>query len=134
MPTAENVSMANIRDGNHLYNDVLIQIVDPGYKFPIPKVEFRIVHQFEFLDAEVEDVDIINEAKITMEQAAAIVAILTDAYKKDLNVTVHCHMGICRSGAVVEVAEAVGFDITNRFRLPNHMVKRYLLDKAMYNV
>ena len=44
-----------------------------------------------------------------------------------MNVLVHCHAGICRSGAVVEVGEIMGFTPTDRFRAPNLLVKHRMM-------
>jgi protein tyrosine phosphatase len=44
-----------------------------------------------------------------------------------MNVLVHCHAGICRSGAVVEVGTILGFTPTERFRLPNLRVKHKMM-------
>ena len=43
------------------------------------------------------------------------------------NVLVHCHAGICRSGAVVEVGTMLGFTATERFRQPNLRVKHRMM-------
>jgi protein-tyrosine phosphatase len=64
-----------------------------------------------------------DETKISDEQAAQIVALLQRAIDNHMNVVVHCHAGICRSGAVVEVATMMGFDATARYRQPNLRVK-----------
>ena len=45
-----------------------------------------------------------------------------------MNVVVHCHAGVCRSGAVAEVGIAMGFQDTGVFRAPNLMVKHKLLN------
>jgi predicted protein tyrosine phosphatase len=42
---------------------------------------------------------------------------------------VHCAAGICRSGAVVEVAVMMGFVDTNMHRIPNSMVKYKLMQQ-----
>jgi len=44
-----------------------------------------------------------------------------------MNVIVHCHAGICRSGAVVEVASMMGFTPTDRYRQPNMRVKQKMM-------
>ena len=49
------------------------------------------------------------------------------ALDKHMNVVVHCHAGICRSGAVVEVAEMMGFTPTDRYRQPNLRVKHKMM-------
>jgi hypothetical protein len=45
----------------------------------------------------------------------------------NMNVLVHCHAGICRSGAVVEVGTMLGFTATERFRMPNLRVKHKMM-------
>jgi protein-tyrosine phosphatase len=83
---------------------------------------FKEVHEFEFLDAE-DTCGFPDETKISDEQASQIVALLQRAIDNHMNVVVHCHAGICRSGAVVEVATMMGFDATDRYRQPNLRVK-----------
>ena len=125
----ENVSRENVKNGEHFNageNSMLIQIVDPASGFPTPKCHFTEIHQFEFLDA--EDVnECPEESKISDEQAAKIVNLLHHAISHDMNVLVHCHAGICRSGAVVEVASMIGFTATGKYRQPNIRVKNKML-------
>lgn len=125
----QNVSIDEIKAGNHFDcgdRAVLIQICDPAYTFPVPKYKFGIIHQFEFLDIENDDHDLLDFA-ITDEQAQSIVKILEDALIVRRNVIVHCHAGICRSGAVAEVGIMMGFADTEKFRLPNIMVKSKMM-------
>lgn len=127
----ENVSWDDVKHGWHTDlgpDAVLIQITDPGTSFPIPRRQFSVIHQFEFLDAEDSDADRFGEdALISDTQAHLIVNILKDALAQNRNVLVHCHAGICRSGAVVEVASMIGFTPTDRFRQPNLRVKHKLM-------
>jgi hypothetical protein len=44
-----------------------------------------------------------------------------------MNVVVHCHAGICRSGAVAEVGVMMGFADCERFRIPNLLVKHKMM-------
>ena len=44
-----------------------------------------------------------------------------------MNVVVHCHAGVCRSGAVCEVGVMMGFDDTEVFRSPNLLVKHLMM-------
>lgn len=133
MPLIENVSMEDVRVGNHTdmgNSSVLIQITDPAYFPPIPIKNFSIITQFEFLDAEDEDIDKYGypeEALISDRQAEDIVSVLQYAFDNSMNVLVHCHAGICRSGAVVEVASMMGFTPTDRFRQPNLRVKNKMM-------
>ena len=125
----ENISWDDAKNGWHYDcgdNSMLIQIADPASFFPEPKRTYKEVHQFEFLDAEDDD-GFPDEAKITDEQAAELVRLLQHALDNYMNVVVHCHAGICRSGAVVEVASMMGFTPTDRYRQPNLRVKHKMM-------
>lgn len=127
----QNVALADIPKGLHIDvgpNSMLIQIVDPAMEFPVPKHTFKEVHQFEFLDLEnEEDLPDAVEFMITDAQAAQLVALLQRALDKHMNVIVHCHAGICRSGAVAEVGVMMGFEDAKAFRAPNLRVKHKML-------
>ena len=133
MPLIENVSMEDVRVGSHTdmgENAWIIQITDPAYYPPIPKHTFKHYALFEFLDAEDEDIEkhgYPEEALISDDQAEMLVTILQEAYDLGMNVIVHCHAGVCRSGAVVEVAQMLGFTPTDRFRAPNLRVKHKMM-------
>jgi hypothetical protein len=125
----QNVSMSDIRQGFHIdpgFNSMLIQIVDPAYEFPVPKYQFREVHQFQFLDAEQSD-NFPDECKVTDEQATELVRLLQHAQEQRMNVIVHCHAGVCRSGAVCELGVMLGFKDTESFRSPNLLVKHKMM-------
>ncbi len=127
----ENVSKSDVTLGFHMDagpNAMLIRIQDPASYFGrIGQAQmFREVHEFEFLDA--EDVDgFPDEAKISDAQAQQLVDLLKRALDQSMNVVVHCHAGICRSGAVVEVAEMMGFTPAERYRQPNLRVKHKMM-------
>jgi predicted protein tyrosine phosphatase len=125
----ENVSRSDVRLGHHSdlgENVMLIQISDPPGDHPTPHRKFKEVHQFDFLDA--EDADGFDEDfKISDEQAAELVRLLQHALDNSMNVLVHCHAGICRSGAVTEVGTMMGFTATERFRQPNLRVKHKMM-------
>lgn len=129
----QNVALADIPKGHHIdvgANAMLIQIVDPATEFPVPKHEFKEVHQFEFLDLEnTDDMPGAEEFMITDEQAAQLVALLKRAQDNCMNVIVHCHAGICRSGAVAEVGVMMGFDDAQAFRAPNLRVKHKMMQQ-----
>lgn len=133
MPIIENVSWDDVKHGRHTDmgdNAILIQIADPASFFPEPKASFRDTNRFkfEFLDAEDSDAERYGEDfLISDQQARWLVHLLEQALKNDTNVLVHCHAGICRSGAVVEVASMMGFTPTDRFRQPNLRVKRKMM-------
>ena len=127
----ENVSKADVRLGHHMdagANSMLIRIQDPATEFgKIARAEmFKEVYEFEFLDAEDED-GFEDECKISDTQAELLVGLLKRAQEKHMNVVVHCHAGICRSGAVVEVASMMGFTPSDRYRQPNVRVKTKMM-------
>jgi rhodanese-related sulfurtransferase len=127
----ENVSKQDVNLGWHMDagpNAMLIRIQDPATEFGniAHKQMFKEVHEFEFLDA--EDADGFDEDfKISDEQAQQLVTLLQRALDNSMNVVVHCHAGICRSGAVVEVGKMMGFTPTDRFRQPNLRVKHKMM-------
>ena len=128
-PWIQNVALADIPRAFHIdagINSMLIQIVDPAMEFPVPKNQFREIHQFEFLDLEEND-DFAEEFKITDLQAQELVRLLQHALDNRMNVVVHCVAGVCRSGAVVEVGIMMGFRDTEAFRSPNLMVKHKMM-------
>lgn len=127
----ENVSKSDVALGFHMdagANAMLIRIQDPATEFGKIKHAhmFKEVHEFEFLDAEDAD-GFEDECKISDEQAAELVGLLQHAMDKSMNVVVHCHAGICRSGAVVEVATMMGFSTGDRYRQPNLRVKSKMM-------
>jgi len=128
----KNYSQEDIVSGSHQdpgYNSILIQIVDPIDDFPIPLFPFKEIYQFKFGD--LEDNDIFpDELKFSDQQAEQIIAILRYAIEHQMNVIVHCFVGVCRSGAVVEVGEMMGFNESSRWRQPNLRVKHKLMKAA----
>ena len=125
MPWIQNVSISDIKSARHFEageNSMLIQIVDPAYEFPRPMKQFKEVYQFEFLDIEEA-----HEFAVTQEQANELVRLLQHALKNRMHVVVHCHAGVCRSGAVCEVGVMMGFDDTEVFRSPNLLVKHLMM-------
>lgn len=134
----QNVSKIDIARGQHNdagENSMLIQILDPGEDFPTPLHSFKEIHKFEFLDIEEDGVtnmgdgsmSMMGEFAITDAQAKEIAHLLKHAKDNHMNVVVHCHAGIFRSGAVAEVGIKLGFQDTDAFRCPNRLVKRKLL-------
>jgi len=129
MPWIQNVAYADIPKKHHVAvgeNSMLIQIVDPAMEFPKPAHQFKEVHQFEFLDLEVND-KFAEEFKITDAQAAELVRLLQHALDNRMDVIVHCVAGVCRSGAVCEVGVMMGFQDTEAYRSPNLMVKHKMM-------
>lgn len=138
MPWIQNVSMSDVRKGHHFdagINSMLIQIVDPATEFPTPARQFRETHQFEFLDIEKDGMTNLGDGQkvdmsefaITDVQAAELVRLLQHALEQRMNVIVHCHAGVCRSGAVAEVGVMLGFEDTEVFRSPNLLVKHKMM-------
>lgn len=130
----QNVSMKAFATGNHFdpgYNAVAIQIVDPASSFPQPKFPFRAIDKFEFLDVDeptnTYTQEMIDAFGIQDEQARRIVLILQEALENKRNVIVHCHAGMCRSGAVAEIGIMMGFNDTGTYRQPNILVKKKLM-------
>lgn len=128
----KNYSADNITTGSHQDpgpNSILIQIVDVGDEFPTPAFQFKEVYQFQFGD--LEDSDQVDEnRKISDQQAYEIVKVLHHAIEHQMNVIVHCLVGVCRSGAVVEVGVMMGFSDSSRWRQPNLRVKHKLMKAA----
>ncbi len=125
----ENVSKSDVTNGLHYDagpNAMLIRIQDPATSFATPKFQFKETYEFEFLDAEDTD-GFPDECKIQDEQAVQLVQLLQRALDNHMNVVVHCHAGICRSGAVTEVATMMGFTPTDRYRQPNLRVKHKMM-------
>jgi rhodanese-related sulfurtransferase len=130
MPWIQNISLSDVRRGFHFdpgVNSMLIQICDPAVDFPVPKFQFKEVHQFKFLDVEKDDFVIDEVMRCSQAQADDLVQLLQHALANRMNVIVHCHAGICRSGAVCEVGVMLGFDDTEVFRSPNLLVKHRMM-------
>jgi predicted protein tyrosine phosphatase len=143
-PWIENVSLSDIKKGHHIdagINSMLIQIVDPDMEFPEPRNQFRETHQFKFLDIEEDGMS--NDGNgnpidmswgaIKDDQAAELVRLLQHAMENRMNVVVHCHAGVCRSGAVAEVGVMMGFRDAEAFRSPNLLVKHKMMKCLGWN-
>jgi len=132
MPWIQNVGISDIKRGLHFdpgVNAMLIQIVDPPGDFPTPLYKFKETHQFQFLDVEERDQVDDEEMRCSQEQANELVRLLEHALANHMNVIVHCHAGVCRSGAVCEVGVMLGFNDTEVFRSPNLLVKHRMMRK-----
>jgi predicted protein tyrosine phosphatase len=130
MPWIQNVALSDIKRGIHIdpgVNAMLIQIVDPDTDFPQPMYTFKEVHQFKFLDIEADDFSLDESWRCSQEQADKLVQLLEHALENRMNVIVHCHAGVCRSGAVCEIGVMMGFDDTEVFRSPNLLVKHRMM-------
>jgi protein-tyrosine phosphatase len=131
MPKIENCSWADFQKGNHRIsplNAVAIQIVDLGDVPPQPLEDcFAKRYSFQFFDAE-EPTQYFPESSLFSDSQAKMIArVLKQALDNQQDVLVHCVVGACRSGAVVEVGEIIGFDECHRYRLPNTRVKQKLM-------
>lgn len=127
MPWIENVAAIDVTKCHHHAageNSMLISITDPAGWRPTAMYTFRERHDFEFLDA---DSGFPEKCLISDAQAAEIVRLLQHALKNRMNVVVHCTAGLCRSGAVAEVGIMMGFDDTERTRIPNIRVKHRMM-------
>jgi len=131
-PWIENISYSDVEKGFHYDpgpNAMMIQIVDPGMFFPTPKYSFKKISQYYFLDVEENDIPgAIFDAAIQDSDVIGIGKDLQYALANDMNVIVSCVMGVCRSGAVAEVGVMLGFQDTEKYRIPNTMVKRKLME------
>lgn len=128
----QNVSMRDIKCGDyhgHGVGTMLIQITDPAYEPPQPHDPFELVYQFEFLDLERDDYTEEEGFKCQPHQAKQLVQLLQYALDNELNVVVHCHAGVCRSGAVCEVGVMMGFEDLYYFRSPNLLVKHLMMQE-----
>ena len=129
----ENVSLENVTKGFHFdpgHNSMLIQITDPLTEPPVPGFKhFGEIHQFRFLDSEIGmGEDHLEDAMISRDQAMEIAKLLVKARDNSTNVIVHCHAGICRSGAVAECGVIIGFQDVEVHRQPNLRVKQFIID------
>lgn len=132
MPFIENCAASDIPESFHCDpgpNSMLIQITDPASWVPTPKHKFKEQYHFEFLDIDDDDDPIDPKMFISEEQSKELVKLLKHALKNDMNIIVHCFAGICRSGAVVEVASHIGFDPIDKFRSPNTRVMRLMMSE-----
>lgn len=129
-PWIQNISRTDAANGFHPdpgCNSMLIQIADPPGDFPTPKQQFKEVHQFQFLDVERDTPVLDEEMRCSQQQADQLVALLQHALDHEMNVIVHCTMGVCRSGAVCDVGVAMGFVDRKVFRAPNLLVKSRMM-------
>lgn len=131
MPWIENVSMKKAAEAIHHEcgpNSMLIRIHDPAF-MPLQLKRpdrFKEVHLFEFLDLEDRDDDM-GEFAPTQEHATQLVQLLQHAFANRMNVVVHCHAGLCRSGAVAEIGIMMGFDEVHATRIPNTLLKGMMM-------
>lgn len=71
-----------------------------------------------------------NPNAMTEKDLADIVSFINEARQHDASVWVNCHAGICRSGAIVEVLEMLGWTVADHWmvnkRIPNRLVLQSL--------
>lgn len=131
MPRIQNVSRYDIEQCRHIapgkFGAVLIQISDPDVLHPTPVQYFDKVYQFKFLDIEDHQDCIVDQWRPSQFDAEEIAYILREALQSGMDVVVHCHMGVCRSGAVTAAGEAIGFEPVKPATNPNASLKRKLL-------
>jgi len=126
----ENASRFDVSTGFHSdagENSMLIQISDILSEHPTPKMKFKEIYGFRFEDTE-ED----TEEAISDKQAQEIADLLRKAKNQHMNVIVHCHAGLCRSGAVVECGLFLGFNPPDKIRIPNTLVKKKIMKELGY--
>jgi predicted protein tyrosine phosphatase len=133
MPKIINISYMEAKTGQYQHpgKSVLIQITDPDVPAPSPSYRYEAAHHFQFHDTEdnesAGEFPYVPKVLFKDYQAKEIVEILQNAIDNDTNVVVHCHAGLCRSGAVCEVGVMMGFDDPKRVRMPNRLVKYKLM-------
>lgn len=127
-PFIQNVSMLAVTKGLHYYvphKTALIQLQDfyGVLKFAEPIYPFVKVLQLRFDDDDIPNL----ESNITSGQAKSIAGFLKECFEDEINVVVHCHAGLCRSGAVAECGVILGFQDAEAIRIPNVLVKNLVL-------
>lgn len=120
--------MSAVSKGLHCYvphKTALIQIQDyyGVMHFVKPVYSFVKVLQLRFDDDDVPNL----ESNITQLQAKDIADFLKECLEAGISVVVHCHAGLCRSGAVAECGVILGFQDAEALRIPNVLVKRLIL-------
>jgi len=109
--------------------DWLISIVDVGAADARVAQPFDKVFRFCFDDCEHTTQ---WDTAMSPAQAQRMGFVIARARDLDKNVWVHCHAGIYRSGAVVEVLNLLGWTVVNDFsipRIPNRRVFNLLREE-----
>jgi predicted protein tyrosine phosphatase len=130
MPSIQHYSQHDIENGLHPRtgdNTILIQIKDYAEVYALnsepfikPAAEFVRTYRFLFDDTEDEK----DPNGITDHDAKLLGMILRSSYAEGLNVMVHCVAGLCRSAAVAVAGHQIGFDLEDKIRMPNTLVKK----------
>lgn len=129
----ENISLKAAQKGQHFNkgaDTVLIQIANIGFGFIRTKDTFQEVHQFEVSDN--DDLYSTDEGLFTQKQASEIVKVLIDALNAKKNVTIHCHMGISRSGAVALIGSFIGFKLRTHNQIANRRMQCFM-ERELFN-
>lgn len=134
MPKIINLSMSDVTHGKFPdwceENTILIQIQDvdcsPTAKFANVKRRGRFVRLIQMRFDDVDTPDPKYWTEISDDQAKELADIIKLAKEANLNIAVHCHAGLCRSGAVVEAAVRYGFEDPKKDRFPNILVLKKL--------
>lgn len=142
MPKIYNLSKAEVEKVSYSTRKpyagyAIMRILDPAMHFKsVSYCDFVDEVRFEFLDATPEECVMYgwpSEFMITDEQAEQIAAKLLEWEGRGLNIIVHCHAGLCRSGAVTLAMVERGYDdpiLENEDkyeRIPN----KYVFDKIV---
>ena len=122
-------SVINEINGNYFpfvvdEDDWLISITDTDSLNAVPKQEFGRVLFMSF-----NDCDYKSAGRMTEAQADQMAEFIHEAMKLEKNVWVNCHMGICRSGAVVRLLSELGWELADKYspeRRPNMHVYQTL--------
>lgn len=130
MPWIQHYSQHDVENGFHPRtgdNTILIQIKDYAEVYALnsepfikPAAEFVRTYRFLFDDTEDEK----DPNGITDHAAKLLGMILRSSYAEGLNVMAHCVAGLCRSAAVAVAGYQIGFDLEDKIRMPNTLVKK----------
>ena len=129
MPLIENCSLADymaMKFSIDVDNAVAIRIADSDGEFYHTKwnKDFMKEHHFHFNDVEEPSAyGGSSRGLITEKQAFKIAQIIKECLEQNKHIIVHCMAGISRSGAVVEAARFYGFDVIEKYKIPNCAVK-----------
>lgn len=134
MPKIVNLSMSDVVQGRFPdwcdQNTILVQIQDvdhaPTARFANVKKRGRFVRVVQMRFDDVDNYTVKYYTPISDDQAKQLADIIKLAKDANLNIAVHCHAGLCRSGAVVEAAVRYGFDDPKKDRFPNKLVLQKL--------
>lgn len=116
---------------------ILISIVNPGFDNPYDETEdgskFKhgYVRVYNFTVADLLDDDVNNpqyNMRFNDDQAARMIEIINRAASEQLDIVVHCHMGISRSAAVTSVTPVYGYSVQTNTSCANSSIRRRLME------